>query len=495
MKRNMTLPLRTRLSFHLVLLFVFVFISKLAGETSIPVIDDHLSQQNTFNQKTSAPLLQNEKLNLTDNSALKYQDINPQNSQDESFPDNWINDPQTISFFSRSDEEQIPPSDSMFWFYLLGTAVLVCGAGLFSGLTLGVLSLDHTTLLVLSNSGPEDQRRYAKEVLPIVKQHHHVLVTLLISNAAAAETMPIFLEQIVPASAAVAISVFLLLVFGEIIPQAICSRYGLAIGAKLSWFLKLLMFLTYPLSKPTAMFLDYLLGANHATFFRRAELSTLIGLHAEKEDTNAEPLSADEVAIIKGALEMTSKNIKQAMVPLKSVFMLSEDDVLDHSTLERIARKGHSRIPIYQDQRTNIVGVVLVKNLLQYNASDRVPLATIAGKELTRFPATTAMYDALNEFQTGRSHLGIVEEEGIPIGIITLEDLIEELLQEEIEDEKDRTKKMKVGLMQLLSRGSSMSLDSGRDSDAGAIPLRSLKSSTTSSSRDPENESQPLIPQ
>lgn len=117
-------------------------------------------------------------------------------------------------------------------------AVLVMFAGICSGLTLGLLSLDMTHLKILINSGTEKEKKYAKKILPVVAKHHYLLVTLLFCNAIAAEAMPLFLDDLVRYDVmqsssycssrwlAIFISVGLILFVGEIIPQSLCSRFG-----------------------------------------------------------------------------------------------------------------------------------------------------------------------------------------------------------------------------------------------------------------------------
>lgn len=99
--------------------------------------------------------------------------------------------------------------------------VCVGCAGLAAGLTMGLLSLDETKLEIKTMTGTEDEKVAASSILPIIKQHHLLLVTLLLFNAIANETLPIFLGALVPNYIAVILSVTLVLIFGEIIPSAL----------------------------------------------------------------------------------------------------------------------------------------------------------------------------------------------------------------------------------------------------------------------------------
>jgi metal transporter CNNM len=91
-----------------------------------------------------------------------------------------------------------------------------------------------------------------------------------------------------------------------VIPQAVCSRHGLAVGANLVWLVKILMVLCFPISYPVGKILDYLLGHNDSALFRRAQLKALVSIHG-KEAGKGGDLTHDETTIIQGALDLTEK--------------------------------------------------------------------------------------------------------------------------------------------------------------------------------------------
>ncbi|KAJ7283122.1 hypothetical protein O6H91_Y346400 [Diphasiastrum complanatum] len=172
--------------------------------------------------------------------------------------------------------------NSTFWLYIAIIVGLVAFAGMMSGLTLGLMSLELVDLEVLMKSGASKDQVHAAKIYPVVKNQHLLLCTLLICNAAAMEALPIFLDSLLPAWVAVLLSVTLILLFGEILPQAICSRYGLAVGATVAPFVRVLVWICFPISYPISKLLDLLLGKEHAALFCRAELKTLVGFY-EKE--------------------------------------------------------------------------------------------------------------------------------------------------------------------------------------------------------------------
>ncbi|KAI3509455.1 hypothetical protein L1887_24739 [Cichorium endivia] len=294
-----------------------------------------------------------------------------------------------------------------FFLHIGIIALLVLFAGLMSGLTLGLMSLSLVDLEVLAKSGTPKDRKYAEKILPVVRKQHLLLCTLLICNAAAMEALPIFLDSLVTAWGAILISVTLILLFGEIIPQSVCTRYGLAIGASVAPFVRVLVWVCFPVAYPISKLLDYLLGHEHVALFRRAELKTLVNLHGNEAGKGGE-LTHDETTIIAGALELTEKTASDAMTPISDTFSVDINAKLDRNLMNIILEKGHSRVPVYYEQPTNIIGLVLVKNLLTIHPEEEVPVKSVTIRRIPKVPETLPLYDILNEFQKGHSHMAVV---------------------------------------------------------------------------------------
>lgn len=123
----------------------------------------------------------------------------------------------------------------------------------------------------------------------------------------------------------------------RIIPQALCTRFGLAIGAHLAWLVRILMLVLFPIAYPISKLLDCILGHEHGTFYRRAELKELVNLHGQTTNVTDEALTDDEIAVIRGALEMSHKTVRDSMTPLDAVFMLDSRAVLDEHVLAQVA--------------------------------------------------------------------------------------------------------------------------------------------------------------
>lgn len=296
---------------------------------------------------------------------------------------------------------------SAWWFIYAGVcAFLVLFAGLMSGLTLGLMSLSLVDLEILKRSGTPSEKKQAAGILPVVQKQHQLLVTLLLCNAAAMEALPLYLDKLFNQYVAIILSVTLVLAFGEVIPQAICSRYGLAVGANFVWLVRILMILSYPIAYPIGKVLDFLLGHNEA-LFRRAQLKALVSIHGQEAGKGGE-LTHDETTIISGALDLTEKTAQEAMTPIESTFSLDVNSKLDWEAMGKILARGHSRVPVYSGNPKNIIGLLLVKTLLTVRPETETPVSAVSIRKIPRVPADMPLYDILNEFQKGHSHMAAV---------------------------------------------------------------------------------------
>ncbi|KAK7359713.1 hypothetical protein VNO77_01676 [Canavalia gladiata] len=299
------------------------------------------------------------------------------------------------------------PFGSVWWFVYAGiSCFLVIFAGIMSGLTLGLMSLGLVDLEILQRSGSPSEKKQAAIILPVVQKQHQLLVTLLLCNAAAMEALPLYLDRLFNQFVAIILSVTFVLFFGEVIPQAICSRYGLAVGANFVWLVRILMIICYPVAYPIGKVLDWLLGHNEA-LFRRAQLKALVSIHGKEAGKGGE-LTHDETTIISGALDLTEKTAEEAMTPIESTFSLDVNSKLDWEAMGKVLARGHSRVPVYSGNPKNIIGLLLVKSLLTVRPETETPVSAVSIRRIPRVPADMPLYDILNEFQKGSSHMAAV---------------------------------------------------------------------------------------
>ncbi|KAF7813041.1 DUF21 domain-containing protein [Senna tora] len=122
-------------------------------------------------------------------------------------------------------------------------------------------------------------------------------------------------------------------------------------------------------------------------------------------------LSHHETCIISGAIDLTQKTAKDSMTPLSQIFSLDINSKLDMHTMTLITSKGHSRIPLYSGNPTNIIGLILVKNLIFCRPEDATPIKNLIIRKIPRVYENWPLYEILNQFQKGHSHMAVVLKE------------------------------------------------------------------------------------
>ncbi|KAJ4393260.1 cell agglutination protein Mam3 [Gnomoniopsis smithogilvyi] len=329
------------------------------------------------------------------------------------------------------------------WILYVASMFLVLLGGAFAGLTIALMGQDSIYLQVIAKDPHDSQQRNAKRVFQLLeKGKHWVLVTLLLSNVIVNETLPVVLDRCLGGGVAAVIgSTVLIVIFGEVVPQSVCVRYGLAIGGYMSKPVLFLMYLMAPVAWPTAKLLDWALGEDHGTVYKKSGLKTLVTLHRTLGDVQ-ERLNQDEVTIIAAVLDLKEKPVHDVMTPMDDVFVMSEDTVLDEDTIDMILSAGYSRIPIHEaGNPTNFIGMLLVKILITYDPEDCMKVRDFALATLPETRPETSCLDIINFFQEGKSHMVLVSDspgdDHGALGVVTLEDVIEELIGEEIIDESD----------------------------------------------------------
>ncbi|KIJ19436.1 hypothetical protein PAXINDRAFT_96797 [Paxillus involutus ATCC 200175] len=328
-------------------------------------------------------------------------------------------DPTILHTYAKRASSADPHSVEFILFASL-IPVLVLLSGVFAGLTLGYMSLDETQLNVLSMSGTPQQRRYADRIKPIRKNGHLLLVTLLLANMIVNETLPVISDPVLGGGVqSVVVSTVLIVIFSEIIPQSLCTRHGLYLGAKMAGFTRVLIYLLGIVAWPVAKLLELVLGSHHGIIYRRAELKELIAMHSSISSHGGD-LKTDTVTIIGATLDLQEKVVKQAMTPIEDVFMLSIESKLDYATMQKICLTGHSRVPVYEEVEIaidssgrlekvkKIVGILLVKQCVLLDPKDAVPLRKIPLNKVPFVPNNESLLGILDRFQEGRSHMAIV---------------------------------------------------------------------------------------
>lgn len=330
--------------------------------------------------------------------------------------------------------------------YLI-VGLLVLMSACFSGLTLGFFSLNLTFLELKIRLG--DQK--AKKVYPVRKNGNLLLCTLLLGNVAVNSAMAIFLGNIATGLVAGIISTGLIVIFGEIIPQAIFSRHALAMGAHTVWLVRVFIFLLYPIAFPIAWMLDKVLGEELGTIWSKKEIGEFIKFHEESEESG---IDEDEERILLGALSFSDKTANMIATPQTVVFALEKNTPIDQQLLQTIKSKGFSRIPVYTDNNfDNLEGVLLVKDLIGLDLTEEKKVGDFTRPEILFIKENMRLDNLLNHFLTVKNHLAaLFDEFGVFVGVVSLEDVIEEILKKEIMDEVDTSNDLRADAIKLMNK-------------------------------------------
>ncbi len=279
-----------------------------------------------------------------------------------------------------------------------------------------------------------------------LKAHNHrTLITILVGNnlvniAAASLTTAVMTERF--GSAAVGIATGLLtlvvLVFGEVVPKSLATTYAKQVGCFTAPALYYLGILITPIIwalDGLVKFLLHLLGGENKQQVTDEELIAMAAIGEEEGS-----IDEHERELIENVLEFNDIRVEDIMTPRVHISAMPEDHDLDSAT-EYIIHKHHSRIPVYRETIDNIVGILYLKDLLKevHNSEDPESI-TLRQMDLAtplKVSHNTQIHDLFHQFKSRKTHMAIVlDEHGGTAGLVTLEDLLEELVGD-IEDEED----------------------------------------------------------
>jgi len=315
-------------------------------------------------------------------------------------------------------------------FLVIEVTILVALSAVFSGLNISLMSLDIDDLRRKKKLGNPE----AIKVLPFREKTHLSLASILFGNIAVVSAVSLLLGSYLQGLFAGLLSTLLIVIFGEILPQAFFARFALQFCAFFAPFLRLTIVVTYVFSKPIQLLLDKLISPEARNLHSRDELGMIIGEHR----ASTSELDDDEVEIIQGALQMSEKKVGDIMEPIKEVYWLTDAAILDEKTVDQIKEKGYSRIPIFDKKRTKCFGVLLMKDMVDVDFDEYPrPITEFKLHKTQLIGSRTALDTMLRKFFSLRTHLVPIEKDGKIIGILTVEDLVEEIIGHEIADETD----------------------------------------------------------
>uniref|UniRef100_A0A8C6TTV9 Metal transporter n=1 Tax=Neogobius melanostomus TaxID=47308 RepID=A0A8C6TTV9_9GOBI len=288
-----------------------------------------------------------------------------------------------------------------------------------------LLWLDPVELYVLHSCGSEEEKRTAKRLEPVRRRGNFMTCSLLLLCAVGYSALAVLLYRALGSIISAAFtSGFLIFFMVELVPHIVCSGYGFQLAPSLTWLAQVSMV------------------RDISTCGIREKVMEMVRTNVN--DPYSEFVKEE---FSRGSLR--TKTVEDILTPLKDCFMLPSSAVLDFSTMSEIMQCGYTRVPIYEEERSNIVEILYVKDLALVDPDDCTPMTTITKfyNHPLHFVFNDTKLDAmLEEFKKGNSHMAIVQKvnnegEGDPfyevLGLVTLEDVIEEIIKSEILDESD----------------------------------------------------------
>ena len=208
------------------------------------------------------------------------------------------------------------------------------------------MSLTPHDLVVIQEAGTENDRKYARRIYPVRKHGNFLLCTILLGNVLVNSTTTILLDMLISGGLAVACATLAIVIFGEIIPQAICSRHGLEVGSRTILLTRLFMIATCPIAFPLSKLLDIILGEEVGARYTRDQMSALL------KHTRTTDIEDREKNIMTGVLSLKGKKIRDVMTNIVDVFMLEANRIVDDELVLMVYGYGYSRIPVYEEQKS-----------------------------------------------------------------------------------------------------------------------------------------------
>ena len=327
---------------------------------------------------------------------------------------------------------------SVVFSFALLFLLLLCSA-LISGAEVALFSLKRNDV----EEGLEQKSKRIEIIAKLLESPKKLLATILVANNfinIAIVILFAFLGDLIFESITnlqikflveVVVVTFLILLFGEILPKIYASRNNLKFATFMAYPIKVLDVILSPISLPMR---SVTIGIHNKLGKQKSNLS-VDQLSQALELTSQEDTTTEEHKILKGIVSFGNTDTKQVMRPRIDIFALKiEQKYLE--IMPEIIENGYSRIPVYRDNMDTIEGILYVKDLLPYIDRKQFDWTTLL-REPFFVPENKKLDDLMAEFQEKKVHLAVVVDEyGGTSGLISLEDIIEEIVGD-ISDEFD----------------------------------------------------------
>jgi len=331
---------------------------------------------------------------------------------------------------------------------LLGFIIL---SAFFSGSETALFSLNKLQLKKMQKEDGNNWR--VKSIVRLLDDPQRTLISILIGNMfvnISATSLATYLAIVffgnIGIGIASGIMIFTILVFGEIVPKSLAVANAETISKRVARPIEIISLVLFPLIKFFKMIiiaLYYLFGKKSLKVKKEITQEDLITLIDAGKDEGV--IEEEEKKMIKNIFEFGDTMVKEVMIPRVDMAYISSDTKIG-SILKLIKKMGHSRIPVYEDTIDNIIGILYAKDLLGiyeqwYTSKEKFDLKEII-REAYFVPENKKIDELLDIFQKDRIQIAIaVDEYGGTAGLVTMEDVVEEVVGEII-DEYDKEIKL-----------------------------------------------------
>lgn len=335
--------------------------------------------------------------------------------------------------------------DLTFWLYVLAIFVLILLSAFFSGSETALTSISKAKIHNLAKYG----NKRAQAVNNLIDNKDKMLGGLLLGNnivnilsSALATSLLTSIFGGTGVALATLIMTLLILIFAEVLPKTYAMYHHDKMALSIVHVISFIVFVLSPITKGILLVVRIILRVFGVKIDRLAvsseeELRGAIDLH---QGGDSEKESIEERHMLKSILDLADVEVEAVMTHRKNVVMFDFDQPID-SLIEEISNADFSRIPLWQDKTDNIIGVVHVKDLLKLlSKKETITQLDLRGimSEPWFIPEKTTLFDQLQAFRERHEHFSlVVDEYGEYQGIITLEDILEEIVGD-IFDEHDK---------------------------------------------------------
>ncbi len=346
--------------------------------------------------------------------------------------------------------EFIATIDWSFWGPICSILVLICMSGFFSGSETALTAVSKARMLTLEKEG----NHRAVIVNKLIEKKDRLIGALLLGNnlvnILASAIATAFLIRLVGETGviyATLIMTIIVLVFAEVLPKTYALANSDKMALKISPIIRVVVFVFSPVTALISKIVNLtlkIIGVNaddvDMADMAQQELRGAIDLAHVHDGEGQVRESTEKRAMLRSILDLVDVDIEDIMTHRSNVVALDADEPID-SLVDQVLNSPYTRIPVWKDDPDNIIGVIHAKILLKEIRSVSGNIARLDIKTMLLdpwfVPETTNLFDQLQAFRERREHFAIVVDEyGVSQGIVTLEDVLEEIVGE-IDDEQD----------------------------------------------------------